>query len=316
MSELFIGRMSINENDDRFDKKYYDAGSDIENNPRKQNWLNGLKVNDYVLLSVSFIQSDGKGKTKYRNSGKDNKVVLWKVKKINDTKTEFEKINSDIKIKLHKLASLEIFKVTKVTTNLAMKSSNSNAFWKLELIQNFDETLLNNLKDTSFYEREENYRKIKILENKDSIVKDSEDIQLYKDDNQIKIYPSVFIDKDLVKKFRDQTSFLNDNQIERKPQKDKFLQQITNNQVSDLSIPQLYDSMFTEYNNQSSNSVNIEEEIEDMNDVSIEGNPKMSNNTKQTQPLNQILYGSPGTGKTYNTINKALEIIFQDNLTK
>jgi 5-methylcytosine-specific restriction protein B len=29
------------------------------------------------------------------------------------------------------------------------------------------------------------------------------------------------------------------------------------------------------------------------------------------QPLNQILYGPPGTGKTYNTINKALEIIFE-----
>ena len=27
--------------------------------------------------------------------------------------------------------------------------------------------------------------------------------------------------------------------------------------------------------------------------------------------LNQILYGPPGTGKTYNTINKALEIIFE-----
>ena len=26
-------------------------------------------------------------------------------------------------------------------------------------------------------------------------------------------------------------------------------------------------------------------------------------------PLNQILYGSPGTGKTYHTINKALAII-------
>lgn len=35
----------------------------------------------------------------------------------------------------------------------------------------------------------------------------------------------------------------------------------------------------------------------------------MPNNTKQ--PLNQILYGSPGTGKTYNTINKALEIILE-----
>ena len=29
-------------------------------------------------------------------------------------------------------------------------------------------------------------------------------------------------------------------------------------------------------------------------------------------PLNQILYGSPGTGKTYNTINKAIEIIDSD----
>lgn len=31
----------------------------------------------------------------------------------------------------------------------------------------------------------------------------------------------------------------------------------------------------------------------------------------QKQPLNQILYGSPGTGKTYHTIDKALEIIFK-----
>ncbi|MCT7505970.1 AAA family ATPase [Aliarcobacter cryaerophilus] len=32
----------------------------------------------------------------------------------------------------------------------------------------------------------------------------------------------------------------------------------------------------------------------------------------QKQALNQILYGSPGTGKTFNTINKALEIIDSD----
>ncbi|MGJ0331924.1 AAA family ATPase [Aliarcobacter cryaerophilus] len=32
----------------------------------------------------------------------------------------------------------------------------------------------------------------------------------------------------------------------------------------------------------------------------------------QKQALNQILYGSPGTGKTYNTINKAIEIIDSD----
>ena len=42
------------------------------------------------------------------------------------------------------------------------------------------------------------------------------------------------------------------------------------------------------------------------------GKDYMTNEKKQTQPLNQILYGSPGTGKTYNTINKALEIIDSD----
>ena len=32
----------------------------------------------------------------------------------------------------------------------------------------------------------------------------------------------------------------------------------------------------------------------------------------QKQALNQILYGSPGTGKTFNTINRAIEIIDSD----
>lgn len=36
----------------------------------------------------------------------------------------------------------------------------------------------------------------------------------------------------------------------------------------------------------------------------------------QTLPLNQILFGPPGTGKTYHTINKALEILDPDCLVK
>lgn len=36
--------------------------------------------------------------------------------------------------------------------------------------------------------------------------------------------------------------------------------------------------------------------------------------SESTFPLNQILYGPPGTGKTYNTINKALEIINEDEV--
>lgn len=34
------------------------------------------------------------------------------------------------------------------------------------------------------------------------------------------------------------------------------------------------------------------------------------------QSLNQILFGPPGTGKTFNTINKAIEIIENRVLTK
>ncbi|WP_422171409.1 DUF4357 domain-containing protein [Aliarcobacter cryaerophilus] len=39
---------------------------------------------------------------------------------------------------------------------------------------------------------------------------------------------------------------------------------------------------------------------------------KTMSKSTQKQALNQILYGSPGTGKTYNTINRAIEIIDSD----
>ncbi len=41
-------------------------------------------------------------------------------------------------------------------------------------------------------------------------------------------------------------------------------------------------------------------------------NGKKMSTIKQTPPLNHILYGSPGTGKTYHTIDKALEVIFSN----
>ena len=41
----------------------------------------------------------------------------------------------------------------------------------------------------------------------------------------------------------------------------------------------------------------------------------MSKNTNLNQPLNQILFVPPGTGKTFNTINKAIEIIENRILT-
>ncbi|EAI8929001.1 AAA family ATPase [Campylobacter coli] len=58
-------------------------------------------------------------------------------------------------------------------------------------------------------------------------------------------------------------------------------------------------------------------EIQDRNDLSKSNNKEIRNdgsemsNKKENKnlSLNQILYGSPGTGKTYHTIDKALEIL-------
>jgi len=50
------------------------------------------------------------------------------------------------------------------------------------------------------------------------------------------------------------------------------------------------------------------------NDILVEIYSNKSQNKDKdmkNQPLNQILYGPPGTGKTYESINKALEIIFE-----
>ena len=54
----------------------------------------------------------------------------------------------------------------------------------------------------------------------------------------------------------------------------------------------------------------IENILNNKNIKSINTNiGKTMPNSTQKQAPNQILYGSPGTGKTYNTINRAIEII-------
>ena len=50
--------------------------------------------------------------------------------------------------------------------------------------------------------------------------------------------------------------------------------------------------------------------------LSVLKEENMPKNSNSNQPLNQILFGPPGTGKTFNTINKAIEIIENRILTK
>ncbi|WP_313956591.1 McrB family protein [Aliarcobacter cryaerophilus] len=75
----------------------------------------------------------------------------------------------------------------------------------------------------------------------------------------------------------------------------------------------IFEKEILDFNNIEENIINelvkhINKIIDDFKIINF-GTKKVDD--KPTQPLNQILYGSPGTGKTYNTINKALEIIFE-----
>jgi 5-methylcytosine-specific restriction enzyme B len=65
-----------------------------------------------------------------------------------------------------------------------------------------------------------------------------------------------------------------------------------------------------EYSNELWKKTNLNKEKSEKDNASIlDEEDDDTGNNEMKLPLNQILYGSPGTGKTFNTINKAIEII-------
>lgn len=107
--------------------------------------------------------------------------------------------------------------------------------------------------------------------------------------------------------------------------KTKFLGEIKNDEKRDekftvghkIEVVNVYDEGFYINRNSLDNSTSRSIAYLDKNDTdrieAVLGNRPIGNltmkNTIKKYPLNQILFGSPGTGKTYNTINKALLII-------
>ena len=118
--------------------------------------------------------------------------------------------------------------------------------------------------------------------------------------NAIEILSTNFLDYDIF-----ETTNLNE------------LTELYNDLLQEQKIPngKYYYKEATSYGTGGYYSASIKSYIDFLNTLNLTEKPKGGKNMPK-QPLNQILYGPPGTGKTYNTINKALEIIFTSETDK
>lgn len=274
---IFFGKIS-----DKIDEKQISEGYYLA--PRGSTWFRDISVNDYAYIIGG------------------NKIQLWKARewgyRDDDECLWFDIIIDDLGIDTKKFIALKFFKLIKSYIVITTRSAKNRAFFELILLKNID--ILN----IDIYKQEDSYRKIILLDSKNNIDSNLDDIQLYYEDNKLKIYNSEFINEDILSSFRDNTSLYGLGS----PNKDKVIKKIQDKKnnlpaifdYNDFSIMSFYDTFFCEYREKSNENSNFE--LEEKSIINI-----------KEHPLNQILYGPPGTGKTYNTINYALSII--DNLS-
>lgn len=278
---IFFGKISSKKETEQITGGYYRA-------PKKCSWFNGLDIGDY-----SFIIGGGK-------------VQLWRAeewtKKDGDDILKFVIIHDNLGINTKHLPAIKYFMLTMELAVLTVRSTakSKKAFFPIQLYsQNFTEEML---KDMSIYKDENTYRKVHILDLNSKPSENSEDIQLYKDNSQWKLFNSSFISQDIINAFKDNTDMLGSGQ----PNKDKTIKVVTlpdntgkRLPPEDLSILQLYDLFCCDYKSKEIVTITDEKEVDEFED---------DLDILNYESCNVILYGPPGTGKTYETLSLMEEL--------
>ena len=152
--------------------------------------FNGIDCGDFA-----FVRAQEQGITE-----------LWKAIKWEQNKDEkilrFDLIcHFDEPLNIsHQFVALKLFKLDKNLLNKISRPFKGICFFELEISSDSVlDIIKNETKIKKYVSLEDNYRKILIHENKNNVIKDSEDVQIYKNEAGIyEIYPAQFLDKSTI----------------------------------------------------------------------------------------------------------------------
>ncbi|MDM1376699.1 McrB family protein [Myroides marinus] len=230
---IFFGKISDKYDKNQITERYYEA-------PKQSSWFNGLDINDYAYVIGGGI------------------IQLWKAREWKKSDQErdrlyFDLINPDLQITIEQFVSFKHFylDIPLIIKTTRPTASEEKAFFELQTEQ-YD------INDFSLFNDTANYRKIYLKENKSNLEVNSKDIQLYFEEQILKIAPILFSDNALNDKFNGSTI---DSLGKGSKNKDKVIRTILLNKeqpklLDDLKIQQIYDTFMCKYNEKKKNERN------------------------------------------------------------
>jgi len=268
---LYFGKISKKKYPDQLTDGYYRAEKD-------SSWFSGIQPGDY-----SYIIGGGK-------------IQLWKAKewakKEGNDILEFDIIIDNLGINTKQLIAIKFFtlNIQLVVLTVRATASSKKAFFPIKYDEKeFNESILI---DPQTYSNQTTYRNI-IIKTDNNILKDSIDLQIYKESNKFKLHPSSFIDKNIIDAFKDHTDMKGGGRKNKDKTIDIILSKNNQNKTLKydfLSIMQIYDLFCCDYKSKSLSEAEEDDIVEESDFIDIESK-------------NIIFYGPPGTGKTYKVLN-------------
>ena len=188
---LFFGKISKKIDVNQIAEGYYSA--------TKESAIFGeLRIGDYAFI----IGGD--------------KIQLWKAREWGNKNGGdclfFDIINNDIQINLNKFIAIKKFILNPSLIVLTSRSARNRAFFKIETTEEIDIDLYSK---TEIYKNDDLYRKILIHQSKSSLIDNSENIQLYYELGNLKLYPSAFIAKEVVGNFKDNLLYVGNGSVRK-----------------------------------------------------------------------------------------------------